>query len=160
MYPSTLNCLNSGLTKFYEIDGKIIVGIDIEDILQDRVNINVISVKPVDGFEEAPPFEDNIPSVVITDAIKEVYSKLGQDRGSKLYEDVYNYLQLAASCWESSNRSTSAITGSLIGKISKPFSELNELLYKTCGSEARDNYLKELIRSNMPLLQQFWGQKK
>ena len=158
----TLDSLNSDITKLYEIDGKVIVGIDLNDVLSGKVTISTTSQVQTDEFlEEAPPLDmDGVPSVVITDDIKAIYSNLGQDRGEKMYDDVYTYLQLAASCWESSNKSTSAITGSLIGKISKPFSELNELLFRVCGGVRRDAYLKELIKVNMPLMEYFWGLKK
>lgn len=161
MEKCTLDSLNSRWTKLYEDNGKLMVGIAMEDIVAGRVMLTVNDVSEDVALEEAPadPFDDT-PKVIITDSIKEVYSKLGQDRGNKLYEDVYNYLQLTAECWGSQNRTASAITGSLIGKISKPFSELNELLFKTVGTTARDTYLKELIKVNLPLLNYIWGQKK
>lgn len=161
MEKCTLDSLNSRWTKLYEDNGKLMVGISMEDITAGRVTIVVNEVSEDVVLEEAPEEPlDGTPKVVITEAIKEVYSKLGQDRGSKLYDDVYNYLQLTAECWESQNRTASAVTGSLIGKISKPFSELNELLFRTVGTTARDTYLKELIKVNLPLLNYIWGQKK
>lgn len=154
----TIKSLNSPYVKLYEEQNKLMVSIDMQDIMSGKVLLKVPEVLESELLLEISPTSEPTLKLFITPEIKEVYKNASMDN-HKLHDDVYDYLEIAAQSWSSSNKSASAITGGLIGKISKSFSNLNETLFRIVGGEKRDAYLKELIKSNMPMMKYFWDSK-
>ena len=156
----TLNSLNSQYITFdQDSSGNLVATIKMSDILEGKVRITTADVLD-SSIDRGESKKSSNSTVIITDSIRTTY--ITHNLGDKdiLFNDVYHYLETVAQCWESSNKSASAVTGSLIGKVSKQFTELNEKLFKYLGSEGRDTLLKELIKSNMPLLKELWGLNK
>ena len=159
MDKNTLNSLNSSYIKLFEDEAGIVrVGIALEDILSGKVLITTNEVTEENLLQEVHT-ATSAPLVIIPDGLITLYKKAGCDDNS-VHEDIYEYLQIVAELWNSTNKTESAVTGSLIGKVSKRSSKLNETVYRMVGSDTRDTMLKELIKCNMPMLKYMWGQNK
>lgn len=157
MDKNTLNSLNSSYIKLFEDEvGVVRVGIALEHILSGKILISTNEVTEENLLKEVT---SPVPSVVITNEVATLYSTAGYSKDA-LSNDIYEYLQIVAELWNSANKTESAITGSLIGKVSKRPSKLNETVYRMVGSGVRDTVLKELIKCNMPTLKYMWEQNK
>jgi hypothetical protein len=159
---NTLDALNSSYVKIYQDEnGNMMVGISMQSIIDGDAFITVHQKVGIEGLDEVVENKAEVtPNITITKSIRDVYNKYSLGDYNTLCTDIYNYLEVVAECWSSSNKTASAVTGSLIGKASKPFTELNEKLFRTVGTLERDTYLKELIKCNMSQLEYFWGKNK
>ena len=157
---NTLDALNSSYVKIYQDEnGNMMVGIRMQSIIDGKVFITTHE-NSIEGLEEVDDKAEVKPNITVTKAIRDAYNKYNLGDYDTLCTDIYNYLEIVAECWSSSNKTASAVTGSLIGKASKPFTELNEKLFRTVGTLERDAYLKELIKYNMSQLEYFWDKNK
>lgn len=155
MNSSTLKSLNSQWTKLFEDeDGVVRVGIELDAVLKGKVSIQINEVEEEHALELVKPTP---PAVVITENLASIYDPSAR---KTLEEDVVEYLQVVAKLWTSQNRTASAVTGSLIGKVSKSHTQLNEKVYRLVGGDRRDAVLKELIKCNMPTLEYIWAENQ
>lgn len=165
MLESTINALLR-MTIHTNENGEKLLLIPLEKVLRGEVDIKInapqngryVSTLSVEDTNKESPFAgekpidtpDNSIKIKVATEIQTLYKD-----GVKLAQDVADYLEVVAQCWEYRNLEFKT---TILKKVAAHRPNLNNAVFSAYGKEG-DKYLTTLVKDNLHYIADCWARK-